>query len=119
MPATTTRLRLCRYAYSPTDLTIHRADMHAIHRPYDSADMPAITDFCWHRTATYTDNCCSACSIRPIDRAVMPTIYQTTDRRALCLTAITTDAYTVLLPEQTAAPACSMTPYLAALLAAP
>src|SRR6266568_7147416 len=26
--------------------------------------MPAITDFCWHRTATRTD-CCFACSCRP------------------------------------------------------
>jgi hypothetical protein len=77
--------------------------MHAIYQPYNSADMPAITDFCWHRTATHTDNCCSACSFRPTDCAVMPTIYKTTDRRALCLTTIVTAASTVLLPEQTPA----------------
>ena len=56
--------------------------------------MPAIT----HQTMTVlfylqSDN----------DRAVTPTIYQPTDRRALCLTTIITAAGTVLPPGQTAA----------------
>ena len=34
--------------------------------------MPAITDFCWHRTATHID-CCFACSCRP--SAALPAAY--------------------------------------------
>ena len=55
------------------------------------------------------------------DCAVTPTIYQTTDRRALRLTTIITATSTVLLPEQTpTAPACSISnSTLAVLPAAP
>jgi len=60
--------------------------------------MPAIT----HQTMTVL-----FCLQSDNDRAVTPTIYQPTDRRALCLTSIITAAGTVLPPEQTAAPACS------------
>jgi hypothetical protein len=48
-----------------------RANMHTIHRPTDSANMPAITT-------------------RPNDRADVPAIYRPIDRRALRSTTITT-----------------------------
>ena len=49
----------------------NRANMHTIHRPTDSANIPAITT-------------------RPNDRADMPAIYRPIDRRALRSTTITT-----------------------------
>src|SRR6266568_2206646 len=47
--------------------------MHAIHRPNDRADMPAIYRR-WYRTTTYTDK---------NNHAYVPTIYRLTNRRAL------------------------------------
>ena len=103
----------CRMRIS-ADQSIERRPTVRLHRtlaPYcyhtsttlppttDRAVMPAIT----HQTMTVL-----FCLQSDNDRAVTPTIYQPTDRQALCLTSIITAAGTVLPPEQTAAPACSL-----------
>jgi hypothetical protein len=89
-PATTTDYRSCRYACDPRPLLAPYC--HTLDN--DSADMPAIT----HQTMTVL-----FCLQSNNDRAVTPTIYQPTDRRALCSTSIVTAAGTVLPPRHLAA----------------
>jgi hypothetical protein len=88
-------LTLASLCHRPTD----RAYTPTIHRPYDSADTPATHDlslisYCYDKDCTAYPAYSST-----NDRAVVPMIYKTTDRRALCLTTIVTAASTVLLPE--------------------
>ena len=60
-----------RWYYTTTYTDNNRANMHTIHQPTDSVNMPAIMT-------------------RLNNRANMPTIYWPTDRQALYLTTITT-----------------------------
>ncbi len=76
--------RLNDCAVTPTiRLSWHRT---AIYHQTNSAAMPAITILIANTPAAYQSN----------NRAYMPTINRPTDRRALCLTTITTAAGTIL-----------------------
>jgi hypothetical protein len=104
--------------------------MPAIYRDNDSADTPAtqltLAPYCYYYILRQTDSAAMPAItilIAPIrlrsiyaDRTYTPTINRPSDRRALCLTTITTAAGTVLLPESTLAALPAANQYLATLL---